>query len=223
MSNTNNDLINTYPIFNENPYWSNPIPSEFLDYDFFESNRCVKLFDQNGYDLSPVEIEYAKYNDTPVTLHRNPKHYSIQDSWFTQAPKLEGYVLNHSMIIERKGYSGEALEQLKTLAKRNPLLYKVIKITPKWGCDFSLDFVDKNGECFEILHHEYDSFDYLEVHKVKYQMEKLIESLNFDVVSKNLIARKDEWMNLEFFAQSDWKCQYFGIPNERFKNVVWTK
>jgi hypothetical protein len=223
MSNSNNDLINTYPIFNENPCWENPIPSEFIDYDFVESNKCTRLFDQNGYDLSPIEIEYAKYNQTPLTIHRNVKHYSIQNSWFTQPPKLEGYVLNHSMILERKGYTGKALVQLQTLAKRNPLLYKVINNTPKWGSDISIDYVDRNGECFEILHHEYDSFDCMQAQKIKYQVEKVIESLNFNVVAKDLIVRKDEWMNLEFFPQSDWKCEYFGIPNERFKVTTWQK
>lgn len=223
MSNSNNDLINTYPLFNENPYWENPIPKEHLDYDFLESNKVVNLLDQNGYDLSPIEIEYAKYNHTPLTVHRNSKHYSIQDSWFTQPPKLEGYVLNHSMILERKGYSGEALTQLQSLVKRNPLLYKVINIVPKYGTDFSLDYVDRDGECFEILHHEYDSFNCLEAQKIKYQVERVVESMDFNIVVKNLISRKSEWVNLEFFDQSDWKCEYFGLPSERFKNVLWKK
>lgn len=44
--------------------------------------------------------------------------------------------------------------------------------------------------------------------------------MNFDEISRNLIANKEEWINLEFFEQSDWKCKYFGVQPERFKMVI---
>lgn len=246
-----NDLIKRPAKFIENGFWTVPIPETEIDYDLLESNRCVSLFDQNGYDLTHLEQLYARYNlpicdsydklqgnNSPViTIHRSVQHTSIQTPWYvqhTEGDKKEGYVLNHSFILQRFGYQGEAKEQLLKFAKRNPLIYKVINITPKWGIDFSLDFVkapkskmndneseDSDFECFELLHYEHDSFNYKDANEIKYRLEGVIETTNFDEVAIDLINKKSEWINLEFFEQSDWKCKYFNIPNERFKMVTW--
>lgn len=221
-----NDLIFCAPNFDDNPYWVNSLPNSRIAqvWDFLHSRDCVKLFDQNGYDLCPLELLYSQYNLSPnseVKMHRNSTHHSIQKDWFEQPHKLSGCVLNHCLIFERKGYSGPALDQLLYLARKNPLIYKVIQIKPKWGIDFSLDYVDKDGDCFEVLHYEHDSFSFEDANMVKRELESLIFDTDFEESAQYLKSCKEDWKNLEFFDQSDWKCGFFGIPKERFKMVIW--
>lgn len=217
-----NDLTEADCDFSENRFWCKPIPHENIDWDLIESNRAVSLFDHTGYDLCPLEQEYARFNECefPTTIHRNDRHISLQTPWFQQEEKLEGYVLNHSMLLRRYAYSGEALDQLKVFVDRNPLINKVIHIESKWGFDFSLDYVSRD-ETFEIFHYEYDSFDYNNIVFMRNKLSRMIHTTDFDMVAMDLKARKKDWINLEFFEQSNWKCAYFGVPNERFKMVIW--
>lgn len=201
--------------FNPEGYWNNPI-------DKVSSPLAIELalFDQNGYDLTKLEQRFAQTNLTPFHTHRDHRH-ALKTTWFTQQSKVEGAVLNHSLLFERKGYRGEALEQLQQWAHTNPLVYKLIRMRPKWGLDFSMDYVDRSGNVFEVLHWEYDGFNYEEVEHRKLQLQIKFASIDWDDAAVNMLKLKDQWHCLDFFAQSDWKCDYFGIVKERFKMVIW--
>jgi hypothetical protein len=124
-------------------------------------------------------------------------------------------------LFERKGYSGAALTQLKHWANDLPLINKVVALRPKWGLDFSMDYVDSQGNTFEILHWEYDGFDYDEIAAVKSTVEPMLSNIDWNDAGQRVLKAKEEWHHLDFFQQSNWKCNYFGIPNERFKMVAW--
>jgi hypothetical protein len=199
---------------NPNGFWSVPLKENT------PAISDLHLFDQNGYDLTELEKRYALVNDTEIKSHRE-HHHALKNEWFVQNSKITGAVLNHSLLFERKGYDGEALEELKEWAKDLPLLYKIIAMRPKWGLDFSMDYVDKEGNAFEVLHWEYDGFSYDEIERVRKSIEPILLSIDYDDAAQSMLKRKDEWHSLDFFAQSDWKCNYFGIPKERFKMVIW--
>ena len=163
---------------NPNPYWSNPISQEIIP-----SIEQTELFDQNGYDLTPLERLYAEANDQAGRWHR-PNHYALKRDWFIdEKNSVTGAHINHALLFERKGYAGAALAQLEGWAQHNTLIYKIIKMRPKWGMDISVDYVDTAGNVFELLHWEYDGFDYQEITDKKTQIES-IEAMTSNTISE---------------------------------------
>lgn len=181
----------------------------------------VELFDQSGYDLSPLEKLFAAANGQKFCAHREHRH-AIRSTWLVSPPaKNDGAVLNHALLLERKGFAGEALDQIKGWAQANPLMYKLVKLRPKWGLDFSMDYADRDGNVFEVLHFEYDSFVYEEIQARVGKYTEYFMSVDWDDSAKRVLAHRDEWIDLGFEAQSAWKCDFFGIEHERFKMVAW--
>jgi len=202
--------------FNPNPYYTLPI-------DFDESidlKSTIDTFDQNGFDLTDLEILYAKKMDLDIKKVRHT-HFVLKDDWFTAEPTDRGCHINHAVIFERKGFAGAAKEQMVELADRCPLIHKVLQIKPKWGLDFSVDYADSQGNVFEVLHWEWDTFDFEEIQQKKKQMDIFLLSQNWDKMAKQLLEKKAEWHNLGFFEQSAYKTNFFGIEKERFKMVIW--
>ena len=213
--NPSNDLTLTANKFNSEGYWSKPINK----ITFVPIPADIALFDQNGYDLTDLEQYYANANLSPSLYHRY--HKALKYSWFTQEEKTCYAVLNHSLLFERKGYTGEARDQLMRWSEKNPLVHKLLALRPKWGLDFSMDWVDPDGNAFEVFHWEYDGFDHDEVQVRKLQVQAIIATTDWDDAGRQILKHKDQWHHLDFFEQSAWKCKYFGIVNERFKMVAW--
>lgn len=210
-------LTLTTNLLDPNGYWDKPIAKLV----YIPTAEDLALFDQNGYDLTVLEQHFAYGNYVKPKKHREHIR-AIKQDWFTQEHRLEGAVLNHSLLFERKAYSGKALEELKFWARTNPLVNKLIALRPKWGLDFSMDYVDRQGNAFEVLHWEYDGFDYEEVQVRKLQVQARLATIDWDDAAREILKHKDEWHHLGFFEQSHWKCDYFNIPRERFKMVAWS-
>jgi len=206
--------------FNKNPYYLVPLKVEATEEWYKNLPGTLKLFDQNGFDLCVLERYYAKKNLFEIKKHRN-NHSVLRQDWFTSEETLTGAHINHAVMFERKGFSGAALEQLKSWAPRCNLLNKLIQMKPKWGLYFSIDYCDAEGNVFELLHWEWDSFDLTEIKEKKKQMDDWIVTVDWDEAAHRMLDQKSEWHHLDFFAQSEWKTRFFGIEKERFKMVLW--
>lgn len=209
-------IVITNSQFYKNQTWDKPVNWLRLPSN---SSEMVELFDQNGYRLTKLEQAYSTVNEQNFVLHADEK--SIRKPWMSYEDKTTGAHLNHSFLFERKGYSGEALLQLKEFAKDNNLVNKLINYRGKWGVDFSMDYVDEKGNSMELIHFEYDSYNFNEIQDIKKRVEKNIFSVDWDWASKIILEKKHEWINLEFFEQSKWKTDFFGLPAERFKVNAW--
>ena len=185
--------------------------------DVLKDENCVDLFDQNGYHLTKAEQVFLQPNGYRPIERRHED--CLRYDWLVW-DKREGAHINHSDLFERKAFKGDAKQQLLLYAKENPMLYKLVKMKPKWGIDISIDYVSEDA-VFEVFHYEWDSFEYDAVIEKKLEIEQFVLNLDWDEVAKDLWKKKDQWYNLDFFEQTKWRTDYFGLTPENFKNVIW--
>ena len=203
--------------FNPDPFYTQRIKSFFAT----PPKDSVALFDQNGYDLTKLEQMYAVANGYQLTQHRNTDHITLRQDWFIDHNPADGPHINHAYMFERKGFTQDALSQLVSWSSGNTHLHKLVAMKPKWGLDFSIDYCDQDGNVFEVLHWEFDGFEYQEIAEKKIRMDEFLLKQDWDHASQHILKHKQEWHGLGFFEQSEWKTKYFGIDKERFKMVLW--
>ena len=187
------------------------------DIDTLRDPRCVDLFDQNGYHLTKAEQAFLTRNGYEPIIRRHED--CLRHDWIISDKRDKAHI-NHSDLFERKGFKDCALEQLNALGEYNPMLYKLTKMKPKWGIDISIDYVSPDA-VFEVFHYEWDSFEYEAVMEKKLEIEQFVLNLDWDSVALDLWKKRDEWINLNFFEQTKWRTDFFGLSPEKFKNVIW--
>jgi len=197
-------LQNLYPKFNADPYLRKPIARHQVE------NLPFKDFDKDGYEV-PTPLEWLHYEANNIELNREIQfHIAPVQEWYRDIEQSEhGLVLDHCMLLTRYAFAGEAREQIVEVCQNRPILQKLLNIKPKWGIDFSLDFVT-HDIVMEVIHIEQD-FDSIEdAEDAKERLESIINNTDWYDGAMRLYQRKDEWINLSSDDHSDYKAQFFG-------------
>lgn len=197
-------LVNLYPTFTTNPYLAKPIEQSKAE------TLSLRDFDKDGYEVpAPLEVEY--YNSNNVFLNREIQyHIAPVQEWFKDQDDSEyGLVLDHCMLLTRYAFADEAREQLELISKTRPIVKKLLSIKPKYGIDFSLDFVT-HDVIMEVIHIEQDFTNLDEANEAKERLEHIITTTDWEQGARDLYAKKHEWAKLSSDDHSDYKAQFFG-------------
>lgn len=198
------NLVNLYPEFTNNPFLTKPIARTLVE------TLPFKDFDKDGYEI-PTPLEHLHYEENGVELNREIQfHIAPVQEWYTDTEDSEhGLVLDHCMLLTRYAFAGDAREQIVEISRHRPILQKLLNIKPKWGIDFSLDFIT-NNIVMEVIHIEQDFDNLDEAQDAKERLEKIIDDTDWYDGAMRLYQRKDEWINLSSDDHSDYKAQFFG-------------
>jgi hypothetical protein len=197
-------LIKTDEELNPSPFLTVPIDRHLVE------NLRFTDFDKDGYEV-PTPLEHLHYEAQGVDLNREIQyHIAPVQPWYVDETESEqGLVLDHCMLLTRWAFAGVAREQIKEIAQTRPILNKLLGIRPKWGIDFSLDWID-HDICMEVIHIEQDFYSIEEANAAKQRLEYIIENTDWAQGARDLIRRKHEWQDLSSDDHSDYKAQYFG-------------
>ena len=197
-------LVNLFPEFTLHPYLEKPIDRQLVE------TLPFKDFDKDGYEV-PTPLEHLHYEKNNVFLNREIQyHIAPVQEWYHDIEQSEhGLVLDHCMLLTRYAFGGEAREQLKQVCTNRPILQKLLNIKPKWGIDFSLDYVT-HDIVMEVIHIEQDFDSVEEAYDAKERLEHIINNTDWYDGAMRLYQRKHEWENLSSDDHSDYKAQFFG-------------
>lgn len=161
-------------------------------------------FDKDGFELTSAERVF--YTASGFKLNYCLNHNCWQEQWLHMAGG--NIFLDHCLILHRAGFGGEALEQLSAIKKHDPRASFLINCRPKWGFDFALDGVDKEGNCFEVVHIEYDTLDANKFQEQLERTEQQIYNIDWVDAAKKVEQHKDKWQHLKGFEQNHWKAEF---------------
>jgi hypothetical protein len=188
----------------EVPVVSNPVCSEPI-YNIVAED--FNFYDKDGFELNRAEQHYYAMMNHPIG-HPILNHTCWQEPWFALEFNDLGLILDHSLILHRCRYEGYAEHQLKKIKETIPEAGWLLNTPQKWGFDFALDAVDADGKIYEVLHVEYDNYDYDAFVKSMQMFDFKVRHTDWRDAAKQVLVHKDEWKNLTGFAQNDWKANF---------------
>ena len=165
-----------------------------------------RYYDKDGFELNKAEQKFYAANRLPLINCLN--HLCWQEPWFELEQKNHRLILDHSMFLCRANYTGDALQQLEKLKPQIPTADLIIRTRQKWGFDFALDAVSDDGTVYEVLHIEYDNYDYDIFLDQMQSFDFTVRHTDWQDSALLIWDKRSEWQHLKGFEQNHWKSQY---------------
>lgn len=182
-----------------NPFCAKRV-EDLCDLDF-------RYYDKDGFELNLAEQKFYSAMNHPIH-YQLLNHICWQEPWFELENKTPELILDHSMFLCRCKYTGEAEQQLQELKSSIPQIDMLLRTKQKWGFDFALDAVAADGTVFEVLHIEYDHYDYEHFKNRMINFEWTIRHTDWVDAADRIWAARDQWQHLQGFEQNHWKSKY---------------
>lgn len=166
-----------------------------------------QYYDKDGFELNRAEQKFYAQMGYPINFPIL-NHTCWQEPWFELETDQLGLILDHSIFLCRANYSGAALEQIQQLKQKIPFADYLIRSKNKWGFDFALDAVSDNGTTFEVIHTEYDNYNYDRFKNRMINFEYIVRHTDWVDAAKRIWHARDLWQCLHGFEQNHWKAEY---------------
>lgn len=165
-----------------------------------------QYYDKDGFELNRAEQKFYAAMNYPIH-HPILNHTCWQEPWFELEESVQDLILDHSMFLCRCSYEREAAEQLAELKKTVAAADYLLRSRRKWGFDFALDAV-RDGQTFEVLHVEYDHYDYEHFKNRMICFEYQVRHTDWHDAADRVWQHRDQWQQLVGFDQNHWKADY---------------
>lgn len=166
-----------------------------------------RYYDKDGFELNFAEQKFYSAMRYPI-WYGILNHHCWQEPWFELEKDNLGLILDHSMFLCRCNYERDAAEQLKELKSSMPLADYLLRTRRKWGFDFALDAITDDGTVYEVLHVEYDHYNYDVFKNRMISFEYSVRHIDWNDAARRVWSQRDQWQNLKGFDQNHWKAEY---------------
>jgi hypothetical protein len=193
-----------------------PLLSEALDNFHTLMTADYKNVDYSGLRLTNIEKEYYKRNEVEIISSEdtysfpNPfNHWPVYQPWLFIDPHPNLFI-NYSYLTTRYAFAGRARYEIEKAKKINPEAVRLLLIKPLYQLTFSIEWIDDTG-CYELINirKTYEDSGILKFEKEL--LEDQFKATDWVLDARYLLAKKDEWLELDFFNANIYKKIYFGI------------
>ncbi len=182
-----------------NPSCTKPVESlELSDFQYY---------DKDGFELNLAEQKFYSAMNYPIN-YPILNHHCWQEPWFELEKNVSNLILDHSVFLCRCNYDQAAAEQLNKLKTAIPQVDLLLKTKRKWGFDFALDAVAEDGTVYEVLHVEYDHYEFEDFKNRMISFEWTVRHIDWNDAAKQIWDQRDQWQTLKGFDQNHWKSKY---------------